>query len=140
MTFGADKTRDAALLAARVLLMILFVLFGYSKLTGFGGTVAYFTHGGIPAPTLAALIAVVMEFFVGLALVLGLLTRPQAIIMAVYTLGTGLLGHPFWSMTGAEAMANEINFFKNIAIIGGLLALYVSGAGRYSIDRALKLA
>jgi putative oxidoreductase len=38
-------------------------------------------------------------------------------------------------MDGAERMANMINFYKNISIIGGLLLLCVTGPGRYSIDR-----
>lgn len=139
-TFGAEAARDGVLLLARILLMVLFVTAGVSKLTGFGGTVAYFVHDGVPAPTLAAAIAVVMELVVGLAIVIGLWTRPLALVMAVYTLGTAILGHHFWTFTGMERMQNTIHFFKNISIIGGLLALYVAGAGRFSIDRRLGLA
>ncbi|WP_274873888.1 DoxX family protein, partial [Serratia marcescens] len=57
-----------------------------------------------------------------------------AVIFALYVLGTAFIGHPFWKMTGMEMMGNEINFFKNISIIGGLLLLAVTGAGRYSLD------
>jgi putative oxidoreductase len=63
------------------------VIFGWEKLTGFQGTVGYFGEIGVPMPALATLIAVVMEFFVGLALILGVLTRPLAIVLAVYTFG-----------------------------------------------------
>ena len=133
-TFGAQKVSDAILLVARILLVLLFVIFGWKKLTGFGGTVAYFSHSGVPLPSFAAVIAVMMEFFVGLTIALGFLTRPLALLMALYTLGTALLGHQFWNLTGAAQMENEINFLKNIGLIGGFLLLYLSGAGRYSLD------
>jgi len=130
-----EQRKDELILIARVLLMILFVIFGWSKLTGFSGTVSYMSTEGAPFPTLSAIIAIVMEFFVGIAIVIGFYTRPLALLFALYTLGTALIGHHFWTMTGAEQMANMINFYKNISIMGGLLLLCVTGAGKYSIDR-----
>lgn len=130
-----DTRKNEIILAARVLLMVLFILFGWSKLTGFSGTVGYMASLGAPAPTLAAGIAVIMEFFVGIAIVLGFYTRPLALIFALYTIATALIGHKFWTMTGADAYANEINFFKNVSIMGGLLLLAVTGPGKYSLDR-----
>ena len=134
MVFGADRVRDDALLLARVLLCVLFLIFGWAKLTDFGATVGYFTHAGVPHPGLATIVAVIMEFFVGVLIVLGVLTRPLALLLALYTLGTALVGHPYWTMTGPEQLDAEINFYKNISIIGGLILLYVTGAGRYAVD------
>ncbi|MGI4815489.1 MAG: DoxX family protein [Janthinobacterium lividum] len=130
-----EQQKDGLLLLARILLMLLFIIFGWSKLTGFSGTVAFFTADGVPLPEISTVIAVVMEFFVGIALLVGFWTRPLALLMALYTLGTALLGHHFWSMTDGARMMNEINFFKNISIIGGLFALAAAGPGRYSIDK-----
>jgi putative oxidoreductase len=130
-----EQRKDELILIARVLLMILFVIFGWSKLTGFSGTVSYMAAEGAPVPTLSAIIAVVMEFFVAIAIVIGFYTRPLALLLALYTLGTALIGHRFWTMTGDAHMANMINFYKNISIMGGLLLLCVTGAGKYSIDR-----
>jgi putative oxidoreductase len=90
---------------------------------------------GAPLPTLSAIIAVLMEFFVGLALVVGFYTRPLALLLALYTLVTALIGHHFWTMADGARAANAINFYKNISIIGGLLLLCATGPGRYSIDR-----
>lgn len=129
------RANDVVLLVARVMLVALFVLFGWSKLTGFGGTVGYMASVGAPAPTLSAIIAVVMEFFVGLLIVAGFYTRPLAVLLAIYTIGTALIGHHFWNMTGAAQMENMINFYKNVSIAGGLLALSITGAGRLSVDR-----
>ncbi|WP_248919729.1 DoxX family protein [Pseudomonas entomophila] len=130
-----DGQRDLILLLARLLLMILFVLSGWSKLTGFEGTVAYMTSLGAPAPMLAATIAVIMELLVGILLILGFYTRPLALLLALFVLGTALLGHPFWNMVDPERSANMTQFLKNLSIIGGLLVLAVSGPGRFSLDR-----
>ncbi|QXH54941.1 DoxX family protein [Pseudomonas maumuensis] len=130
-----DGQRDVILLLARILLMILFVLSGWSKLTGFEGTVGYMTSLGAPAPLLAAAVAVIMELLVGILLILGFYTRPLALLFALFVLGTALLGHPFWNMVEPERSANMTQFLKNLAIVGGLLLLALSGAGRFSLDR-----
>ena len=57
--FGAS--RSLLLLIARIAVVILFILFGYPKLLGFDGTVQYMAASGAPMPTLAAIIAVIME-------------------------------------------------------------------------------
>jgi putative oxidoreductase len=130
-----DNRKDEVVLVARILLMVLFIIFGWAKLTGFSGTVAYMAQTGAPAPTLSAIIAVVMEFGVGIALLVGFYTRPLAVLLALYTLGTAIIGHHFWNMTGMEQYINMINFYKNVSIMGGLLLLAVTGPGKYSLDR-----
>lgn len=130
-----EQQKDGLLLVARVLLVALFVIFGWGKLTGFSGTVSYMVSTGVPAPTLAALIAVIMEFFVGVAILLGFFTRPLAVLLAVYTLATGLIGHHYWTMTGTGQYEAMINFYKNVSIMGGLLALAAAGPGKFSVDR-----
>lgn len=130
-----ENRKDELLLIARLLLVILFVLFGWSKLTGFSGTIAFMVTEGAPLPTVAAVIAVVMELLVGIAIALGFYTRPLAYLLALYTLATAFIGHHYWTMPDAERMANMINFYKNLSIAGGLLLLCVSGPGKYSLDR-----
>ncbi|KDB06900.1 DoxX family protein [Burkholderia sp. lig30] len=130
-----SSQRDVLLLLARILLVILFVLFGWQKIAHFSGTIAFMGTEGAPAPIVSAAIAVVMELLVGIALLVGFYTRPLALLLALYTVGTALIGHHFWTMTGGEQMNNMIHFYKNIAIAGGLLALCAAGPGRFSIDR-----
>ncbi len=79
------------------------------------------------------------ELGAGIAIAAGILTRPIAVLLALYTFATALLGHPYWSMSGMDRVGAEINFFKNISIIAGLLLLYLTGAGKYSIDDKLNL-
>lgn len=130
-----DNQRDVIILLARILLMILFVMSGWSKLTGFDGTVSYLASLGAPMPMVAAGVAVIMEFFVAILLILGFFTRPLAFLFALFVIGTALIGHPFWTMTDEAARAaNSVQFFKNLSICGGLLLLSVTGAGRFSVD------
>jgi len=118
-----DRRKDGVILLARILLMILFIPAGWGKMIDFGGTVGMMTHIGLPLPLL-----------VGLAILIGLYTGPLAALEAIYTLATGFIGHHYWTMAGPERMANMINFYKNVAICGGLLLLWVTGAGKYSLD------
>jgi len=130
-----ENRRNEILLIARILLVALFVLFGWSKLTGFSGTIAYMAAENAPLPTVAAVIAVVMELLVGLAIAVGFYTRPLAYLLTLYTLATAFIGHHYWTMPDAERMANMINFYKNLSIAGGLLLLCIAGPGKYSLDR-----
>ncbi len=135
MTTSSDaRARDEVILVARILLILLFVVFGWTKLTNYTATVGYMTRMGLPVPSIAVLVSIVAEFFVGLVIAVGFWTRPLALLMALYTLATALIGHHFWSMTGADRLPNAINFYKNICIIGGFLLLYVTGPGKYSVD------
>ncbi|WP_284947138.1 DoxX family protein [Acidisoma cladoniae] len=133
-SFGADTIRNEVILVSRILLVLLFLIFGWGKLMNYTGTVGYMTQTGVPVPPLAAIVAIVMEVFVAIALILGVLTRPLAVLLGLYTLATAIIGHHYWTMTGAAQYEAEINFYKNVSIMGGFFLLYVTGAGRYSID------
>jgi putative oxidoreductase len=128
-------SRDGMLLLARLLLMVLFVIFGWSKLLGFSDSVTYMASVGVPMPPVTAGIAVVMELFVGLAIAVGFYTRPLAILLGIYTLAAAVIGHQFWNMVDPERIGVMINFYKNVSIAGGLLLLCIAGPGKYSIDR-----
>lgn len=115
MPGGLLEASDALILAARVLLMTLFVITGWQKLANFPGTVAYMAGTGAPVPTASAAVSVAMELFVGIAIVLGIFTRPLALLFCAFTLGTALIGHRYWKMQDAERHANMLNFYKNLA-------------------------
>lgn len=129
------RGQDAVILLARILLMILYIPAGWGKMIHFGGTVALMAHEGLALPLIAAIIAVVMELPVGLAVVIGIYTAPLALLLAMYTLAAGFIGHHYWTMAGPGRLANMIHFYKNVSICGGFLLLWVTGAGRYSIDK-----
>ncbi|WP_158901379.1 DoxX family protein [Burkholderia sp. L27(2015)] len=130
-----EDRKNELLLVARILLVVLFVKFGWVKVTDFSGTVAYMAKTGAPLPMLAAIIAVVMEVAVAIAIGVGFYARPLAIVLAIYTLGTSMIAHHYWNMTGMAEYTNMVNFYKNLSIIGGFLLLSVTGPGKYSLDR-----
>ena len=133
LDFG--QARHLLLLIGRIALVVLFIIFGYPKLTGFSGTVQYMTSLDTPMPMLAAIIAVVMEVPAAILIVLGFFTRPVAVLFVFYTLGTAIIGHHYWNMTGDAVMPNMINFYKNISIAGAFILLAIVGPGALSLDR-----
>lgn len=133
--FEFGQSRHLMLLIARIAIVLLFIIFGFPKMTGFSGTVQYMASSGAPLPTLSAIIAVLMEVPAAILIVLGFFTRPLAVIFVFYTLGTAVIGHHFWDMTGDAIIPNMINFYKNISIAGGFLLLAITGPGAISIDR-----
>ena len=131
----ADQSRDAVLLASRVLLALIFVISGFGKLTGFEGFVGTLAARGLPLPTLWAVAGVAAEFLGSLCILLGLWVRPAALVMFVFTAFTALIAHRFWAADAATYQLQWIQFMKNLAIMGGFLALFVAGPGAFSIDR-----
>jgi putative oxidoreductase len=133
-------TNDGVVLAARLFLATLFLIFGWRKLRDYSGTVSQMMRDRAPMPALAAVIAIFMELPVAFAVAVGAFTRPAAVLMALYTLGTSLMEHRYWTTTGAGYLESMEAFYKNLSIIGGFVLLYVTGAGKYSIDVLCGLA
>jgi putative oxidoreductase len=131
---------DELILAARLFLAALFLIFGWRKLRDFSGTVSQMVQLGVPVPILAAAVATFMELPVAFAVAVGAFTRPSAVLMFFYTLGTALIGHRFWTITGADRVDSMDGFYKNLGIMGGFLLLYITGAGKFSIDTLLSIA
>lgn len=121
-------------LAGRLLLAWLFLPAGIGKIAGFAGTVGYITSVGVPLPTVAAAIAVVVEIAGGLALLAGFGTRIAALALALFTLVASVFFHAYWSLPAGQQMMQQLLFNKNIAVVGGLLALAAFGAGAWSLD------
>ena len=129
------STQDVVALVGRILIAYLFIPAGFGKLMGFAGTVGYITSAGLPLPQVAAAMAILIELGLGIALLLGFKTRIVSIVMALFTIATALFFHKYWSAPDAMKMAQTINFNKNIAIAGGLLAFAAFGPGRLSVDK-----
>jgi len=96
---------DELILAARILLATLFLIFGWRKLRDFSGTVSQMVQLGVPMPALAAAVATFMELPVAFAIAVGAFTRSAALFMALYTLGTALIGHRYWTMRGTDRVS-----------------------------------
>ena len=121
-------------LIGRILLALLFVPSGFSKIGGFAGTVVYIASKGVPLPELAAAAAIGVELGLGLLLLIGWQTRWAALGIAVFTVVITFIFHNFWSVPAEQVMAQQQNFFKNMAAVGGLLTVAAWGAGAWSVD------
>jgi putative oxidoreductase len=135
-----NDINNELILAARLLLATLFVIFGWRKLRDYSGTVSQIVQLGGPMPILAAAVAIFMELPVAFAVAIGAFARPAALLLVLYTLGTALIGHRYWSIRGADKVDSMDGFYKNLSIMGGFLLLYVTGAGKYSIDALCSIA
>jgi putative oxidoreductase len=129
-----DSLQDTLALVGRILLAYLFVPSGLDKLTNFAGTVGYISSTGLPLPEVCAAIAVAVELGLGLLLLAGWQTRWVALAMAIFVLVITPIFHHYWSVPAAEMAGQKLNFDKNLAILGGLLAFAAFGAGRFGVD------
>jgi len=122
-----ETTYAAAALIGRLLLATLFLLEGWSKLRGYGPAAAYMERYSVPALLLPLVILV--ELGGGLLLAAGWLTRWAAPALALFSIAAALIFHLNF------ADRNQVlHFEKDLAIAGGLLALFAFGPGRYALD------
>ena len=121
-------TKDFSLLAARVLLGVLFIMAGLGKTADVAGFAGYMASGGVPA--FLAWPVILFEILGGLALVVGIQTRAVALALAAFTVLAGVMYH----FDPADQM-QMTQLLKNFAIAGGFLAVAVQGAGRFALDR-----
>ena len=121
-------------LIGRILLALMFVLAGFSKIGGFEGTAGYIASKGLPAASLLAALTIVLELGGGLAIMFGFFTRWSALALAGFTLLASFIFHAFWSLPADQQMMQQLMFMKNISVVGGLLMLAAFGAGAISLD------
>ena len=121
-------------LFGRLLFAALFLPAGLSKLGGFEGIVGYIASAGLPLPQVGAALAIVVEIVGSVALIVGFQTRIAAAVLALFTLVATVIFHAFWGAAPEQAYVQQLMFFKNIAVVGGLLLLVSTGAGALSLD------
>ncbi|MCC7225833.1 MAG: DoxX family protein [Burkholderiaceae bacterium] len=126
--------QSATALLGRLLIAAMFLPAGISKLSGFAGTVGYINSVGLPMPAVGATLAILVEILGSAALIAGFGTRAAALVMAFFTLSASYFFHPFWAVPAEQAFMVSLLFYKNIAIIGGLLILAAFGPGAWSIE------
>ena len=119
----------------RLLIALIFILSGLSKIAAPANTIAYIQSAGAPFATAAFAVAAMVEVIGGLALLVGFQTRLVAAALAIFTLAAAVLFHN--NMADQNQM---IHFMKNLAITGGLLQVIAFGAGAFSLDNRRKSA
>jgi putative oxidoreductase len=123
-----NKKSDIALLLLRIGVGVIFIVAGWSKLTGIEGTIGFFDGLGIPLPGIMAWVVAIVEFFGGIMVLLGAYAKIPylllAIVMVVALLTTKL---------GGEFSAARLD----LMLLLTTLALFLIGSGAYSVDNKL---
>ncbi len=129
----SQSTQDTLALVGRALVAWLFIPAGFGKIAGFAGTAGYIASKGVPLPEVCAALAIVAELGLGLLLV-GWQARWAALGLAVFVAVITPIFHNYWGVPEAMAMMQKQAFYKNVAVLGGLLVLAAFGPGRLSLD------
>ncbi len=131
----APRQGDALLLLGRILLGGIFVVSGYAKLMGLAAFAAALEKRGVPAASAMAVLGASVEFFGGLAVVLGIEVRYAAALMLGFVIVATLISHRFWELEDALRAVQKTQFSKNVAIGGGFVLLLAAGGGRLALER-----
>ena len=132
----AATVNDLALLIGRVAFAALFLPSGFSKLLNLQAFLYNIDGRGVPFAPVLAPIAAAVEFLGGVALLLGVQVRFASVVLLLFTVVATLIAHRFWEYApGAARQMQQINFFKNVAIVGGFVFLAAHGGGRYCLER-----
>ena len=132
--YPTTPAQDTLALIGRVLIALLFVPEGWGKIAGFAGTVGYIASKGVPLPEVFAAIAIGAELGLGLLLLVGYQARWAALGLGIFTFVISFIFHNFWAVATDQLPMQRLQFFKNMAISGGLVAFAAFGAGRWSLD------
>ncbi|MDQ3563149.1 MAG: DoxX family protein [Pseudomonadota bacterium] len=131
-----NTVQPLGLLVGRVLLALIFIGSGFSKITGFADTAASMAAKGIPMVEVLLIIAILIELGGGLLLALGYKARWAALAIFLFLIPATLIFHAFWAVDPEQVKMQLIQFQKNLAIMGGMLYVVFNGPGRMSLDRA----
>ncbi|MEH2688319.1 DoxX family protein [Bradyrhizobium diazoefficiens] len=133
----ATGSADSLILIGRVLLAWVFVGSAYGAISDFSGSVGYFRSLHLPAPELFTMTNIALEVLISVGLILGIGTRYCAILTFVFVVAATAIAHRYWEYpAGAQQIGQYNHFLKNISIMGGAMLIFVTGAGRFSFDRA----
>ena len=125
-----NQIQTIAAPVARILISLMFVTSGFSKISAYAATQGYMEAMGVPGVLLP--LVVVVELLGGLAVMLGWKTRIAAFLLAGFSLLSALLFHANFG-----DQMQMIMFMKNISIAGGFLMIVSLGGGAYALDNRL---
>ncbi len=116
---------DIVFLVGRILLAVIFLMSAVGHLTQSKGMAQYAASKGVPAAEAGVIVSGVVFALGGIALVLGIWVDLAALALAVTLVPVTLMMHAHWKETDPQAKQGEqINFNKNLALIGAMLILF----------------
>lgn len=132
---ATTSLQDKVLLAARLLVVPLFLYSGIGKVLAFGVTASRLPGGEGGLGSVLAAGAIVIELGCSLALILGIWTRYAALILIGFTILATLMFHNFWASPAAQVTAQTINFLKNLGLLGLFAMIATFGPGAYALRK-----
>jgi putative oxidoreductase len=133
--FATNGTQDKVLLAARLLVVPLFIYSGIGKILHFGVTAGRLPGGEGGFGSFLAAGSIVVEIGCSLALILGIWSRYAALILIAFTIAASVMFHNFWASPPAQVTAQTVNFLKNLGLIGLFAMIATFGPGSYSVEK-----
>jgi putative oxidoreductase len=128
--------QDFLILVARVMIGLIYVLSGWGKVSGLDSFILSLERRNVPAATVLGYVGAATEFFGGVAIMLGLGTRYAALAIFIFTIMATIIGHRYWEAADpAFRRTQQTQLLKNVTMMGGLILLFITGGGRFSLDR-----
>jgi len=139
LSTASDRKSSAPLLATltvvgRVLLALMFILSGASKLGNISGTAAFIASAGLPMPSVVAVVVGAFELVAGLALAVGWHARLAAGLLGLFTIAASVTFHAYWKLPADQQLIQQLMFMKNLSVAGAMFFVAAVGAGRASLD------
>lgn len=140
MTRPLDK--DLLVLLCRILMSACMIRYGAAKLIDIDLFVDHVTTrrfmelvaGGAPAPLWFAYANAIFQTAAGMCVLIGFQVRVAAGLLVVWLAVLTLVGHPFWRLSGGDALLNESLFYRNLGLMAAFLLIVAHGAGRWAVD------
>ena len=125
-----DRLSSSGMLVARVLLSSIFLFSGVKKIFAFSATQAHMTQYGMKMTGLFLILAILFEIGGGLFVLLGYFPRLGALALLLFLVPATVVFHRDFANPG-----QIIQFSKNVAIMGGLVAILAAGGGEFAFRR-----
>jgi putative oxidoreductase len=129
------QLQNTAALVGRILLALLFISAGFDKINNYSGTAGYMASAGMPLVSVLLPLAILVELGGGLALAVGFKARWAAAALALFLIPTSVIFHAYWASPADQVVMQQINFWKNVSILGGMLMVVAFGAGAWAFDK-----
>jgi putative oxidoreductase len=128
-------TKDLTLLVYRFLLVAIFPVSAYYKITEWPAIAVMVARAGIPYPYQLSMIGTFAELILPFLVILGIWTRQAVFGLLVYLIAATYIGHPVWRVAPEAFFSQLMSFMKNLSMGAGLLLLLVFGPGRFALQR-----
>ena len=124
---------DVFLLLGRAAFAGLFIPNGLGQLFAYSRFASSLARHGFPLPDLVACLALFAELAGSLLILFGYDIEVGALLLILFCIGANFSSHRYWLTPIPERSGVMLQFYKNIALMGGLLFLCVAGPGKFSL-------